>query len=172
LKFVIIYEESLKSYVTSKKQKSDSDFTLMSQYHIFIEDIIPKKETTNEEKDDKESKNKDKEIIGEFMDEIGKNEQYDFIVDNSQNPFKNVLIGTSIGTGVGAVATGGTITLGLAINAGLVTLGEAGLFAGGVTLMGGMAVTGIGLALAVPSLLGFGAYKIYKNIKDKKKGIF
>ena len=168
LKFVIVEEESLKVYVTSKKQKADNmEFTLMKNDICYIEDIIPKKNSDDNKKTD--TPGKDDEIqklhdsenegdnLGKNMSEIGEKDNFDFNLDRDKNPFTGVLIGGSIATRAGVGAAVGSI---------------AALTSAGFAFLGGLAATGIGLVVAVPSLIGFGAYKIYKTVKDKDKKKF
>ena len=167
LKFSIVQEESLKAYVTLKKQKIENmEFTLMRNDVNYIEDIIPKENSEEEietpEKD--EDKNKlennenEEDNLGKKMSEIVEKDKYDFNLDRDKNPFTAVLIGGGVATGAGIGAT---------------VIGFDSLILGiGMTFFSGIAMTGVGLVVAVPSLIGFGAYKIYKNVKDKDKKKF
>ena len=167
LKFSIVQEESLKAYVTSKKQKAENtEFTLMKDNISYIEDIIPNKnseETTNGNEGDN---------IGKNMAEIGEKDKFDFNLDKDTNPFAGVLIGGGIAAGAGAGAAVGSIAACIAFDSVFLMSTAGEIFAAGFTFLGGAAITGIGLVVAVPSLIGFGAYKIYKFVKDKDKKNF
>ena len=143
LKFAIVEEESLKAYVTLKKQKAENmEFTLMKNDISYIEDIIPKE--NSEEKDNEN----EEETIGKNMSENEEKDKFNFNLDKDSNPFGGVLVGGGAGVGAGVVSTAG------------------------ITFLGGGAMTGIGLIVVVPSLIGFGAYKIYKTVKEKEKKTF
>ena len=167
LKFSIVQEESLKAYVTSKKQKAENtEFTLMKDNISYIEDIIPNKnseETTNGNEGDN---------IGKNMAEIGEKDKFDFNLDKDTNPFAGVLIGGGIAAGAGAGAAVGSIAACIAFDSVFLMSTAGEIFAAGFTFLGGAAITGIGLVVAVPRLIGFGAYKIYKFVKDKDKKNF
>ena len=167
LKFSIVEEESLKAYVALKKQKAENmEFTLMKKDINYIEDIIPKQNSEENNEIETPGKNEDKEKlenIGNEEDNLGKkmseiSEKDKFNYGKDINPFKRVLIGGGIATGTGVSAT---------------VFGLDSLMMGlGMTALSGAAMTGLGLVIAVPSLIGFGAYKIYKNFKNKDKKKF
>ena len=98
------------------------------------------------------------------MGEIGEKDKFDFNLDKDKNPFAGVLIGGGIAAGAGAGAAVGSIATCIAFDSIFLTAG--------FTFVGGIAVTGIGLIFPVPSLIGFGAYQIYKVFKDKDKKNF
>ena len=175
LKFSIVQDNSLKPYVTSKKQKGENpEFTLMKNAVNYIEDIIPEEiseekeeiETTTEDEDKQKLENNENEgdNLGKNMDKMGEKDKFDYNLDNYKNPFTKVLIRGGIAAGTGAGAAVGGAAAFIAFDSFLVT--------SALTALGGMAVTGIGLIIAVPSLIGFGAYKIYKNVRDKDKKKF
>ena len=169
LKFSIVEEESLKAYVTLKKQKTENmEFTLMKKDINYIEDIIPRQNPEEDIEIDTPGKNEDKEKLenigneednlGKKMSEISEKDKFDLNLDRDKNPFTAVLIGGGIATGTG---------IGTAI------IGFDSLIVGiGMTFFSGVAMTGLGIVVAVPGLIGFGAYKIYKTVKEKDKKKF
>ena len=186
LKFSIVEEESLKAYVTPKKLKIENlEFTLMKKDISYIEDIIPKenseeaKEIKTPEKDEEKQKlqNEEKEgdNLGKKITEIGEKEKFDFNSDKDNNPFKGVLIGGGITAGAGIGAAVGSIAACIIFDSVALVSGEffaVSITTAGFTFLSGAAVTGLGLVVAVPSLIGFGAYKLYKNAKEKEKKKF
>ena len=173
LKFSIVDQESLGDYVTSKNQKKDNtEFTLMKKNGLStIEDLVPDQKYDKEEEDEDikqtsigDTKNK----LGNNMSDVG--EANNLEVDN--NPFTKVLIGGSVAAGLGVGATVGSIAACIAFDS-IFLVGATGEILGaGMFCLGGFAATGIGLIIAVPGLIGFGGYKIYKYVKEKKKKEF
>lgn len=119
LKFSIVQDNSLKPYVTSKKQKGENpEFTLMKNDINYIEDIIPEEiseekeeiETTTEDEDKQKLENNENEgdNLGKNMVEMGEKDKFDYNLDNYKNPFTKVLIrgGIAAGTGAGAAVGG------------------------------------------------------------------
>ena len=184
LKFSVVQDESLYDYKTSYRQKSyDNEFTLMKDNYCYIEDIMKKKfakrkysiNLQNDQNKDNENEmlNKDKDDLGKNLIEFGdKNENYNFNLDTDKNPFTNVLIGGGVTAGAGIGVAGGSIAACIAFDS--VFLGSVAgeIYAAGISFLGGVAFTGIGLVIVIPSLLGFGIYKIYKSYKDKKRKSF
>ena len=169
LKFSIVEDESLKEYVTSEsqKKKNNIEFTLMKNEVNFIEDLVPKELLDSEEENQNLSEDIEKNL-GENLTRVGETNN----LETDNNPFTKVLIGGSIATGVGIGAAAGSIAACIAIDS-LFLVGAAGEILGaGVVCIGGLAATGIGLVVAIPSLIGFGSYKIYKYVKEKKKKEF
>ena len=188
LKFSIVKDEKLSSYVTYTKQKKENpDFTLMKDNYSFIEDIIKTKDIKNEETpkgksyenekenedDEKQNLEKKEEKLKENMNEMGiEKGDFNFNLDFEKNPFKGVLIGGAAATGAGAAAVGGSIAACIVFDSVFLASTAGEIFAAGFAFLGGFAVAGIGIVIAIPSLLGFGAYKIYKTIKEKKRKEF
>ena len=163
LKFSIVEDESLKEYVTSEsqKKKNNIEFTLMKNEVNFIEDLVPKELLDSEEENQNLSEDIEKNL-GENLTRVGETNN----LETDNNPFTKVLIGGSIATGVGIGAAAGSIAACIAIDS-LFLVGAAGEILGaGVVCIGGLAATGIGLVVAIPSLIGFGSYKIYKYIRS------
>ena len=142
------------------------EFTLMRNDVNYIEDIISKENSeeeietpeNDEDKNKLENNENEEDNLGKKMSEIVEKDKYDFNLDRDKNPFTAVLIGGGVATGAGIGAT---------------VIGFDSLILGiGMTFFSGIAMTGVGLVVAVPSLIGFGAYKIYKNVKDKDKKKF
>ena len=169
LKFSIVEEESLKAYVTLKKQKTENmEFTLMKKDINYIEDIIPRQNSEEDIEIDTPGKNEDKEKLenigneednlGKKMSEISEKDKFDLNLDRDKNPFTAILIGGGIatGTGIGAAIIG--------FDSLIVSIG--------MTFFSGVAMTGLGIVVAVLGLIGFGAYKLYKTVKDKDKKKF
>ena len=99
--------------------------------------------------------------------------KYDINLDTSKNPFKGALIGGGIAAGTGIVATWGSLAACLMFDSVYLASFVTGqICTAGFTFLGGLAFTGIGTIIALPSLLGFGAYKIYQINKDKKRKEF
>ena len=116
---------------------------------------------------------KKEEQLKEKMNEMGSEKgDFNFNLDFEKNPFKGVLIGGAAATGAGAAAVGGSIAACIVFDSVFLVSTAGEIFAAGFAFLGGFAVAGIGIIIAVPSLLGFGAYKIYKTIKDKKRKEF
>ena len=184
LKFISVEEENLKDYVTSKKQKNDDpNFTLMKNNYIFIEDImgLKKEKDKNEEDKTEEDKNEEQNTISEEnqllkdknldknLTNIDKKENIGLKFDTSSNPFTGALIGGAAAAGAGAAAVGGSIAACLAFDSVfLMSLATGEIFMAGWACVGGVLLGGLGLIIAIPTLLGFGAYKIYKLNKEKK----
>ena len=149
------------------------EFTLMKNDIFYIEDVIPKENTEDnkitdtpgrdEENHNLQNKENEGDNLGKNMSEIGEKDNYDFNLDRDNNPFTKVLIGGGIATGAGVGAAVGSIAACIAFDS-VVLVTYAGEFyaitSAGFTFLGGAAATGIGLVIAVPSLIGFGAYKI------------
>ena len=74
--------------------------------------------------------------------------------------------------GAGLGVAGGSLAACIAFDSVFLASVSGEIFAAGFGFLGGVACTGIGLIIAVPSLLGFGVYKIYKSYKDKYRKIF
>ena len=110
-----------------------------------------------------ESKN-----LGENLDEVFDEKNHDFNLYINSNPFQGVVIGGEVLGGTGIVSIAGGITTVIAMDSFLITYTAGYAF----VIYGGFLATGLGAIVAVPGLIGFGAYKIYKSIKDKKRKIF
>ena len=158
----------------------------MKDNYCFIDDVLEKKFASklkkNEEKA-KEEQNQDNEnnnIIKKDENELGENlikvgdekDNYNFNLDADKNPFTKVLIGGGVAAGAGIGVAGGSIAACIAFDSVFLASTAGEIFAAGFSFLGGIAFTGIGLLIAVPSLLGFGIYKIYKTVKDKKRKNF
>ena len=184
LKFSVVQGESLYDYKTSSRQKrDDNEFTLMKDNYCYIEDIMKKKfakrkysiNLQNDQNKDNENEmlNKDKDDLGKNLIEFGdKNENYNFNLDTDKNPFTKVLIGGGVAAGAGIGVAGGSIAACIAFDSVFLASTAGEIFAAGFGFLGGVAFTGIGLVIVIPSLLGFGIYKIYKSYKDKKRKSF
>ena len=106
-------------------------------------------------------------IENEIKDEkIEKEDEYNLAIDyySKDNPFHNILIATSVGL-IGSYSTS-------IIAAGL----SSAIYIGGhifftdtafFVATGAQALTGIGLIIAIPCLIGSISYKIYKYFKSK-----
>lgn len=168
LKFSIVEKETLSDFVTSKSQKKDNsiEFTLMKNEVNTIEDLVPEENRTDAEN---QNLNEDMENnLGHNLSRVGETNN----LETDNNPFTNVLIGGGIATGVGIGAAAGSIAACIAFDS-IFLVGATGEILGaGVVCLGGFAATGIGLVVAIPSLIGFGTYKIYKLVKEKKKKEF
>ena len=181
MKFSNIKEEPLKNYVTyTKNKKDDESYTAMKKEdNCYIEDILNsnKKEKIEQKNDDGNDKlkvednEKDKKL-GDNLIQMDEKNNYDLHIISDKNPFSTALIGGAIATGAGVTAAGGSIAACLIFDS-IFLMSTAGeVFTAGFTLLGGIAFTGIGLIVAVPSLLGFGAYKLYKMNKENKRKEF
>ena len=181
LKFSNVKEEPLKNYVTyTKYKKDDESYTVMKKEdNCYIEDILNsnKKEKIEQKTDDGNDKlkiednDKDKKL-GDNLIQMDEKNNYDLHTVSDKNPFSTALIGGAIATGAGVTAAGGSIVACLVFDS-IFLMSTAGeVFTAGFTLLGGVAFTGIGLIVAVPSLLGFGAYKLYRMNKENKRKEF
>lgn len=172
-----VEEEKLKNYVTSKNQKKDNpNFTLMKSDYKHIEDIINIKKEEDDKKEEKiinghDEENQtltDKKEVNS-IDDIEGNKNLGAKYDTTSNPFTGALIGGAVVAGAGAAAVGGSIAACLAFDSVfLMSLATGEIFAAGWGVIGGFLIGGIGLIVAIPTLLGFGAYKIYRINKEKK----
>jgi len=100
---------------------------------------------------------------------IDKKENIGLKFDTSSNPFTGALIGGAAAAGAGAAAVGGSIAACLAFDSVfLMSIATGEIFMAGWACVGGVLLGGLGLIIAIPTLLGFGAYKIYKLNKEKK----
>ena len=134
-------------------------------------------EETKREEDKKEDKkdndnenqllkNKDQE---NNLETIHEGEELGLNFDTSTNPFTRALIGGAAVAGAGVAAFGGSIAACLAFDSVfLMSLATGEVFAAGWTFLGGLFLGGLGLIVAIPTLLGFGAYKLYRLNKEKK----
>ena len=179
LKFSIVEEESLKSYVTTEKQKRNEniEFTLMKNDINYIEDLFNKEkspETIGKDEENQQLVNKkeNEDNLGNKMSEMGEKDKYDFNLESDANPFTGVLVGGAVATGAGVGAAAGSIAACLAFDSVFLASTAGEIFAAGFTFIGGAAISGIGLIIAVPSLIGFGIYQIYKVVKNQKRKEF
>ena len=167
LKFSLVDNEKLSDFVTSKSQKKDNlEFTLMKNDTKYFEDLFPKEVYETPGKDDDENQNLND--LGKNLSNVNEKNN----LEKNDNPFTNVLIGGAVATGAGIGAVAGSIVACLAFDS-IFLIGAAGEILGaGVLCLGGIAATGIGLIVAIPSLIGFGIYQIYKLVKSKQKKEF
>lgn len=182
LKFSVVKEEALGKYVTSQKQKSEEDnFTLMKDDNYTIDDVKKmlqieidlKENVENDQIKNEETnqilKNDENNKLGDnLIKENEKKNQYDCNLNDSSNPFRGVLVGGTVTFGAGIATLGGCITACIALDSAIITATTGYAFAFGMAAN----LLGIGIILAVPGLLGFGGYKIYKTIKDKARKEF
>ena len=145
----------------------------------YIEDIIKNKQSEN--KEEKEENQNDGEAeklkkiehskLGDNL--ISEKGNYDINLDTDRNPFKGALVGGAVVYGTGFAASWGSIAACLMFDSVYLASAATGeIFAAGFTYLGGLALGGIGVIVAIPSLLGFGAYKIYQINKEKKRKEF
>lgn len=145
----------------------------------YIEDIIKNKQSEN--KEEKEENQNDGEVeklkkiehskLGDNL--ISEKGNYDINLDTDRNPFKGALVGGAVVYGTGFAASWGSIAACLMFDSVYLASAATGeIFAAGFTYLGGLALGGIGIIVAIPSLLGFGAYKIYQINKEKKRKEF
>ena len=157
----------------------------MKDNYCYIEDIMKKKfalrknsiNLQNDQNKDTENemlnKDNDKDKLGKSLIKFGdENENYNFNLDTDKNPFTKVLIGGGVAAGAGIGVAGGSIAACIAFDSVFLASTAGEIFAAGFGFLGGVAFTGIGLVIVIPSLLGFGIYKIYKSYKDKKRKSF
>ena len=157
----------------------------MKDNYCYIEDIMKKKfalrknsiNLQNDQNKDNENemlnKDNDKDKLGKSLIKFGdENENYNFNLDTDKNPFTKVLIGGGVAAGAGIGVAGGSIAACIAFDSVFLASTAGEIFAAGFGFLGGVAFTGIGLVIVIPSLLGFGIYKIYKSYKDKKRKSF
>ena len=157
-------KKDLKGKMRRIKKKIEDKPNKIKNLALELESKMLKKDKDNEN----EMLNKDKDDLGKNLIEFGdKNENYNFNLDTDKNPFTNVLIGGGVTAGAGIGVAGGSIAACIAFDS--VFLGSVAgeIYAAGISFLGGVAFTGIGLVIVIPSLLGFGIYKIYKSYKDK-----
>lgn len=180
LKFAYIDQDNLRQFVTTKGQKYfDTSYTLMDQDYYYIDDIIKKnieretKGKDNDEKDKKDNKNdveddknknKTKKKLGEIIMNEEEKENYDINLYTDQNPFKKVLIRGVTAYGVGNTAMIGSLATCIMLDTVSVT--------SALTFYGGAVLSVVGFYVTLPSLLGFGIYKLYQMNKDKRRKEF
>ena len=176
LKFSLVNEDSLRQYVTSKGSKYyDVSYTLMNQENIrYIEDIVRNKEKEIKDKQISDENEKLKKIDDKKLGEnlISEKDNYDINLDTDKNPFKGALIGGVVAYGTGVAATWGSVAACILFDSVYLLSATGELLTAGFTFFGGLAATGIGFVVAIPSLLGFGVYKIYQMTKDKRRKEF
>ena len=185
LLFSKVNDKSLSDYVTPKKQKiEDVNFTLMKNTNkgfCYIDDIIKEEKKKlkieknlidGEENEALKKENDEKENLSINIMKFDQDNNYNFHSTNQANPFSKALIGGAVVGGAGVAAAGGSIAACIVFDSIYLVSTAGEIFAAGFTFLGGLAFTGIGLVVAVPSLLGFGAYKLYKMNKDKKRNEF
>ena len=184
LLFSNVKEEPLKNYVTFTKNKNgNEDYTSMKKEdNCYIEDILNsnKKEKIEQTKDDGNEDDKLKieddekeKKLGDSLIQLDEKNNYNLNAVSDKNPFSTALLGGAIATGAGVTAAGGSIAACLVFDSIFLVTSAGQVLTAGFTFLGGIAFTGIGLVVAVPSLLGFGAYKIYKiNKENKRKDFF
>ena len=175
LNFVSVDEERLRAYVTSKDQKKENpNFTLMKSNFKYIEDIIPntkQEEVKNDQQDTPEDENQElnDKIPENNISEVEGKKNLGLKFNTTSNPFTGALIGGTAVAGVGAAAVGGSIAACLAFDSlFLMSVATGEVFAAGWGVVGGVFLGGLGLLVAIPTLLGFGAYKLYRINKEKK----
>ena len=175
LNFVSVDEERLRAYVTSKdKKKENPNFTLMKNNFKYIEDIIPntkQEEVKNDQQDTPEDENQklNDKITENNIPEVEGKKNLGLKFNTTSNPFTGALIGGAAVAGVGTAAVGGSIAACLAFDSVfLMSLATGEVFAAGWGVVGGVFLGGLGLLVAIPTLLGFGAYKLYRINKEKK----
>lgn len=145
----------------------------------YIEDIIKNKNSKNSGKIEMSQYNEETEKLkkighsklGESL--ISEKDNYDINLDTDRNPFKGALIGGGVAYGTGFAASWGSIAACLMFDSVYLASAATGeIFFAGFTYLGGLALGGIGIIVAIPSLLGFGAYKIYQMNKEKRRKEF
>ncbi len=167
LKFAYIDQDNLRQFVTTKGQKYfDTSYTLMDQDYIYIEDIIKKNKDKEDNENDEEDKNKKKmkKKLGENIMNEEEKENYDLNLYTDKNPFKKALIGGATAYGIGNTAMIGSFAAYIMFDT--VTLTTA------LTYYGGALLSVVGYYVALPSLFGFGFYKLYQMNKDKRRKEF
>jgi len=178
LLFSNVRKEPLKNYVTHTKNKSEDEaYTLMKKDNTcYIEDILNSNKSKNEKKtDDDKAKIEDNEKekkLGYNLIEFNEKNNYDLYAVSDKNPFSTALIGGAIATGAGMTAAGGSIAACIVFDSKFLMSTAGEVFAAGFAFLGGIAFPGIGIVVVVPSLLGLGAYKLYKMNKENKRKEF
>jgi hypothetical protein len=165
LKFAYIDQDYLRQFVTTAGQKYyDTSYTLMDQTYYYIEDIIKKNKENNENVEDDQNKKKMNKKLGENLINEEEKENYDLNLYTDQNPFKKALIRGVTAYGVGNTAMIGSLAACIMFDTVSTTTA--------VAYFGGAFLTVIGFYVAIPSLLGFGFYKLYQMNKDKRRKEF
>ena len=182
LLFSNVQKEPLKDYVTYESYKDyDKNYTLMKKKNTcFIEDILNSnekkklEENTDDDDDDddklKNEKNENEKKMGDGIMKLDEKKNYDLHTFSNQNPFSNALKYGAITYGVGVSASFGSIGACLIFDS--VYLASAGGKLLAATFITGQMATGIGLIVAIPSLLGFGIYKLYSWNKERYRQEF
>ena len=180
LNFSVVKEETLGKYVTSQKQKREEDnFTLMKDDNYFIDDVkkmleidlgenVENDQIKNEETNQILKNDENNKLGDNLIKDNEKKNQFDCNLNDNKNPFRGVLVGGTVTFGAGIATLGGCITACIALDSAIITATTGYAFACGMAAN----LLGIGVILAVPGLLGFGGYKIYKTIKDKARKEF
>ena len=164
-----------------EKDKNEEDKTAEDKKEENKTEEDKKEEDKKEEDKTEEDKNEEQNTISEEnqllkdknldknLTNIDKKENIGLKFDTSSNPFTGALIGGAAAAGAGAAAVGGSIAACLAFDSVfLMSLATGEIFMAGWACVGGVLLGGLGLIIAIPTLLGFGAYKIYKLNKEKK----
>ena len=120
-----------------------------------------------------ENQEKKEQNIKNALELSNKSLEFDPTKDYSMsNPFSKFSIAGGIIGGGGLAITGGALGACALFNSvSLVSVsffGTTTILPAGYAYFGGLAVTGIGLAISIPALLGLGAFEIYKKIKAEK----
>ena len=173
LLFSNVKEKPLKNYVTYLSHKGDNkEYTLMDKEdNCYIEDILNSNNTKeikqkNDDGNDNKLKteNKKENKLGDSVFQLDEKNNYDLHAVPDCNPFSTYLKKGAIYYGIGKATSYGVMGL-YAIS------GSSGPILG-LTYFGGLACSGIAFYVALPSLLGFGAYKLYRWNKDRYRQEF
>jgi hypothetical protein len=151
--------------------------------NCYIEDILNSNKTeTNEKTDNDDNKDDDDKIktennekekkLGDSMIQLDEKNNYNLHEIVDKNPFSKALKGGTIAFGTGVGLTYGSLVSCMIFDA--VYLGSitGKIYVAGYALFGGLASFGIGLMIAVPSLLGYGVYKLLRWNKEKNRQDF
>ena len=151
--------------------------------NCYIEDILNSNKTeTNEKTDNDDNKDDDDKIktennekekkLGDSMIQLDEKNNYNLHEIVDKNPFSKALKGGTIAFGTGVGLTYGSLVSCMIFDA--VYLGSitGKIYVAGYAFFGGLASFGIGLMIAVPSLLGYGVYKLLRWNKEKNRQDF
>ena len=185
LLFSNVKEEALKYYLTYLSYKNgDETYTLMKKEgNCYIEDILnlnkteiieQKTDDGNNNDDDKlkTEKNEKEKKLGDNLIKLDEKNNFDLHAVSDKNPFSTALKGGAIATGAGIGVAYGSLVACIMFDSVFLVSASGQILTAGITYLSGVACSGIGIIIAVPSLLGFGIYKAWRWNKDRKRQEF
>ena len=153
--------------------------------NCYIEDILNLNKTeiieqktddgnNNDDDDDKlkTEKNEREKKLGNNLIKLDEKNNFDLHAVSDKNPFSTALKGGAIATGAGIGVAYGSLVACIMFDSVFLVSASGQILTAGITYLSGVACSGIGIIIAVPSLLGFGIYKAWRWNKDRKRQEF